>query len=88
MNVADVEQLYLAVNEPLNKGAAVVLAPGIYLLSAKDLAGNNRLHGGRLELQRDMSLYGVAGDRAAVVINGAALPSESFTTASRSDARG
>jgi hypothetical protein len=80
VNVADVEQLYLAVNEPLNKGAAVVLAPGIYLLSAKDLAGNNRLHGGRLELQRDMSLYGVAGDRAAVVINGAALPTESFTT--------
>ena len=27
VNVADVEQLYLAVNEPSNKGAAVVLAP-------------------------------------------------------------
>lgn len=79
VNVADVEQLYLAVNEPLNKGAAVILAPGIYLLSAKDPALNNRPHGGRLELQRDMSLYGVAGDRAAVVIDGSALPSTSFT---------
>jgi hypothetical protein len=80
VNVADVEQLYLAVNEPLNKGAAVVLAPGIYLLSAKDQASNDRPHGGRLELQKDMSLYGVAGDRAAVVIDGSALPTESFTT--------
>jgi len=77
--VTNVEQLYDALDEQLNEGAAVVLAPGIYLLSAKDPAGKDRAHFGRLELQRDMSLYGVAGDRAAVVINGAALPSESFT---------
>ncbi len=70
--VADVEQLYGAVNSDLNVGATVVLAPGIYTLSA------TKPHGGRLELQKDMSLYGVAGDRAAVVIDGAALPQESF----------
>ena len=77
--VTNVEQLYDALNNQPNEGAGVVLAPGIYLLSAKDPAGKDRAHFGRLELQRDMSLYGVAGDRAAVVINGAALPSESFT---------
>jgi hypothetical protein len=80
VNVADVEQLYSAVNNPLNEGAAVVMAPGIYPLSATDPASIARPHGGRLELQKDMSLYGVAGDRAAVVIDGAALPSSSFTT--------
>jgi hypothetical protein len=82
VNVSDVEQLYAAVNDPLNNGAAVVLAPGIYLLSAKDPVGGDRPHGGRLELQRDMSLYGVAGDRAAVVIDAAdpsRMPSSSFT---------
>lgn len=78
--VTDVEQLYSAVNNPLNEGAAVVMAPGIYPLSATDPASIARPHGGRLELQKDMSLYGVAGDRAAVVIDGAALPSSSFTT--------
>ena len=80
VNVADVEQLYSAVNNPLNEGAAVVLAPGIYPLSATDPASMARPHGGRLELQKHMSLYGVAGDRAAVVIDAAALPASSFTT--------
>ena len=83
VNVADVEQLYSAVNNPLNEGAAVVMAPGIYPLSATDPAGKLRAHGGRLELQRDMSLYGVAGDRAAVVIDAAdpsRMPPSSFTT--------
>lgn len=82
VNVADVEQLYGAVNDPSNKGAALVLAPGTYLLSAKDPAGKDRPHGGRLELQKDMSLYGVAGDRAAVVIDAVdtlRMPSSSFT---------
>ena len=81
--VTNVEQLYDALNNQPNEGAAVVLAPGIYLLSANDPAGKLRAHGGRLELQRDMSLYGVAGDRAAVVIDAAdttRMPSGSFTT--------
>lgn len=77
--VADVEQLYDAVNDTANAGAAVVLAPGIYPLSRTDPAGIARPNAGRLELQNDMSLYGVAGDRAAVVIDARGLLSSSFT---------
>ena len=77
--VTDVEQLYAAVDNPANMGAAVVLAPGIYQLSPTDPAGKDRTHLGRLELQKDMSLYGVAGDRGAVVIDAAALLQRSFS---------
>ncbi len=77
--VTDVEQLYAAVDDSANVGATVVLAAGIYQLSATDPAGTNRTNLGRLELQRDMSLYGVAGDRAAVVIDAGALLQTSFT---------
>jgi hypothetical protein len=73
VNVADVEQLYAAVNNNANTGATVVLAPGIYSLSP------DHLNGGRLELQEDMSLYGVVGDRAAVIIDASYLPSTAFT---------
>lgn len=76
--VADVESLYDAINNCPCEGAAVVLAPGTYLLSKKDPLGNDRPNGGRLELQKDMSLYGVAGDRAAVVIDATALTAGSF----------
>ena len=77
--VADVESLYDAINNCPCEGATVVLAPGNYLLSAKDPLGNDRPNGGRLELQKDMSLYGVAGDRAAVVIDAGGLLASSFT---------
>jgi hypothetical protein len=77
--VADASQLYAAVNDPLNKGAAVILAPGTYVLSATDAANVPRPNGGRLELQQDMSLYGVVGIREAVVIDARELPSSSFT---------
>ena len=77
--VADVESLYDAINNCACEGAAVVLAPGTYFLWINDPAGNPRPNGGRLELQKDMSLYGVAGDRAAVVIDATALLSSSFT---------
>ena len=76
MYVADVEQLYAALDNPLNDGAAVILAPGTYLLST------THAHDGRLELRRDMSLYGVAGNPAAVVIDARQLPKESFNPAS------
>src|SRR5687768_8965180 len=65
--VTDVEELYAEVNRPSNEGAAITLAPGTYVLSAA-AAGAARPNGGRLELQRDMSLYGVTDDRSAVVI--------------------
>jgi hypothetical protein len=77
VDVADVEQLYAAVNDPANEGAAITLAPGTYVLSANDAAGVGRPNGGRLELQEDMSLYGLTGDRSAVVIDATGLPASS-----------
>src|SRR5512146_1732982 len=71
--VADVDALYSAVNNPGNAGAVILLAPGTYVLSAKNGSGVARPNGGRLELQPDMSLSGVAGDRSAVVIDMAGL---------------
>src|SRR5215204_6866182 len=62
--VADVEQLYAAVNDPSKEGAAITLAPGTYVLSATNASGAARPNAGRLELQRDMSLYGVTDDRS------------------------
>ena len=76
--VANVEQLYAAVNDPANAGTDILLAPGTYVLSATS-GGAARPNGGRIELQEDMSLYGVTGDRSAVVIDASALPTASFT---------
>jgi len=76
--VTDVEQLYAAVNNPANEGAAITLAPGTYVLSVTNAGGVARPNKGRLELQRDMSLYGVTGDRSAVVIDATGLPASSL----------
>jgi hypothetical protein len=76
--VGDVEQLYTAVNDPENAGGAIVLAPGTYVLSEKTVGGAPRPNGGRLELQPDMSLAGLSGDRSAVVIDMSGLPAPSF----------
>ncbi|HMA21352.1 MAG TPA: hypothetical protein VKO87_11165, partial [Gemmatimonadaceae bacterium] len=78
LNVTSVEQLYAAVNDPANAGAVILLSPGNYVLSATNGAGVARPNSGRLEFQRDMSLYGVTGDRAAVVIDASALPASAF----------
>src|SRR5688500_3255797 len=51
--VADVDQLYAAVNDPANAGMSLLLAPGTYVLSAKNAAGVIRPNGGRVELQQD-----------------------------------
>lgn len=80
VHVADVEQLYAAVNDPANAGTIILLAPGTYVLSAKDASGVLRPNGGRVELQQDMSISGVANDRAAVVIDAESLPASSFPT--------
>src|SRR5688500_11958807 len=80
VHVADIEQLYAAVNDPANAGTLILLAPGTYVLSATDASGVVRPNGGRVELQQDMSMSGVAGDRAAVVIDAATLPASSFPT--------
>ena len=80
VQVADVEQLYAAVNHPANAGSTILLAPGTYVLSAKDPSGVGRPNGGRLDLQQDMSVSGVTDDRAAVVIDAAGLPRSTFAT--------
>jgi hypothetical protein len=71
--VSTVDELYTAVNDPVNAGVAVVLTPGRYVLSA------NRPNGGRLELQTDMSLVGVEGDPTNVTIDATLLPASSFS---------
>ena len=84
--VTEIEQLYAAVNDPANAGAAIVLAPGTYVLSATNSSGVARPNGGRLELQRDMSLSGVSGDQSAVVIDFSALPASSFNVLGKTSA--
>jgi hypothetical protein len=78
LHVASVEQLYAAVNDVANAGVAIVMEPGTYILSATNAGGAARPNAGRLELQPDMSLYGVTGDRSAVVIDARTLPTSSF----------
>lgn len=67
--VNNVERLYEVVNDSANAGAAVFLSPGVYTLSAIDPGGTPRPNGGRLDLQADMSLYGLVGVRGAVIID-------------------
>jgi hypothetical protein len=69
IEVSDVEQLYDAVNEPANAGAVIVLAPGEYVLTKVKPGAGARPNGGRLELQTDMSMYGVTGHPGDVVID-------------------
>ncbi|MGD9627802.1 MAG: hypothetical protein AB7V18_01000 [Pyrinomonadaceae bacterium] len=76
--VSNVEELYTAVNDPLNVGAKVTLAPGVYSLSRFTALNVERPNRGRLELQKDMSLIGVVGDRSAVVIDASLLPQASY----------
>lgn len=79
IQVFDVEELYGAVNDPLNAGARLILFPGTYALTRFDGNGQLRPNGGRLELQTDMSLVGFEGDRSAVVIEAIGLPVASLT---------
>ena len=69
--VSSVDSLYLAVNNPANAGATIVLAPGTYPLSP------NHPNRGRIELLHDMSLIGQAGHPEAVIIDVSALPTAS-----------
>lgn len=81
LEVSNVEQLYAAVNNGGNAGATVRLAAGTYRLSVADPQGVARPKGGRIELQFDMSLQGVKGNREAVVIDAFDLPAASFPQA-------
>ena len=80
VHVSDVEELYNAVNDPQNAGARVILSPGTYALSRFDGSSQLRPNGGRLELQTNMSLHGVEGDRSAVVIEAIGLPTASLSS--------
>jgi hypothetical protein len=81
INVTNVEELYAAVNNSANAGNQIVLAPGVYMLSVNGAGGVARPNAGRLELQENMSLKGVVGDRGAVVIDAINLPLSSFNSA-------
>jgi hypothetical protein len=50
INVSTLEGLYAAVNNPSNAGTIVVLASGIYTLTANDANNQPRPNGGRLVL--------------------------------------
>jgi hypothetical protein len=76
--ITNVEELYNAVNNPANAGATLALSAGTYELSANDPSGAPRANGGRIELQPNMALRGVKGDRTAVVISAYGLPMSSF----------
>jgi hypothetical protein len=80
IQISNVEELYSAVNDTANVGTTLILSPGTYILSASDPNGILRPKGGRIELQLDMSLMGVEGDRDAVVISAINLPASSFPT--------
>jgi hypothetical protein len=78
IHISNVEELYSAVNNSANAGTTLVLAPGTYMLSTNDPNNVPRPKGGRIELQPDMSLRGLEGDRDAVVIGAIDLPVSSF----------
>jgi hypothetical protein len=58
LEIADVEALYAAVNDPANQGATLRVAPGTYRLSPADARGAPRPNFGTLVLQRHMRLVG------------------------------
>ena len=88
IQISDVEELYSAVNNPGNAGAILLLTPGTYMLSAVDPFGAARPNGGRIQLQPDMSLMGLLGNRYAVVISAYNLPASSFPTTTNGVATG
>lgn len=65
--VSGLDELYAAVNDPTHAGMRVELAPRIYMLD------KTREHGGRIELQKDMTLAGQFGDQSAVIIDASGL---------------
>lgn len=81
VNVTNIEELYAAVNNSANAGNQIVIEPGVYLLSVNEPNGVARPNSGRLELQENMSLRGVVGDRGAVIIDAINLPLSSFDSA-------
>ncbi|MEP6905505.1 MAG: hypothetical protein ABI875_05445 [Gemmatimonadales bacterium] len=71
--VSTLDGLYTAINDPSNAGKHIELAAGTYILDG------SRPHGGRIELQKDMTLSGQRGDKTAVVIEAANLSTAALT---------
>ena len=78
INVSNIEELYSAVNDAANVGETIGMAPGTYVLTANAPGGAARPNGGRLDLQKNMSLIGKVGDRDAVKIDSSQLPQASL----------
>lgn len=72
INVSTIDSLYAVVNNPMNVGRDVRLSPNTYVLDP------SRPHGGRLELQQDMTLRGKAGYAASVIIDASQLQAAQF----------
>jgi hypothetical protein len=70
--VADISQLYAAINNGVNAGNTIVLAAGTYVLNA------SYSNAGRLELLENMQLQGQPGNPGQVIIDASALPGTSF----------
>lgn len=71
--VSTLDDLYSAVNNPANVGTHIVVAPGVYMLDGA------RSHGGRIELQQDMTLTGQYGHQDDVIIDGSNLSAAALT---------
>ena len=71
--VSTLDDLYAAVNNPANAGKHIVVAPGVYMLDGA------RSHGGRIELQQDMTLTGQYGHQDKVIIDGSTLSAAALT---------
>ena len=72
IHVADISQLYAAINDAANAGSTIVLAAGTYVLNA------GYPNAGRLELLENMQLQGQPGHPGQVMIDASALPGTSF----------
>jgi hypothetical protein len=73
--VSNVGALYTAINDAANAGKRIALSAGTYVLDG------SKPNGGRLELQKDMTLSGVGGHEASVVIDASGLSAASLTDA-------
>ena len=73
IQVSSLETLYSAVNDPTNAGKRIVVASGTYMLDG------TQAHGGRIELQKDMTLAGQLGQQDAVVIDASNLSAANLT---------